>query len=142
MGKEMRNSGSKVQRFIEGTILFGVSPVLGLSLICSGAWLLSRILQSQTLRLMPLVFAGALILIGLGMLQFSYLLLLKKQSHLSNGVIYIASIFFMLLGVGTAILLFLVPSNELNAFHYGRAPFIFFIGLLGFQYARKKRSNL
>ncbi len=140
----MKKADARVQRFIEGTILFGLSPLLGLVLIFASIAILVGSIQKDALATLPLIFSGAFLLVGLGLLQFSYLVFFKKESRISNGVIYLASVFFMALGIAAAVYLFVVPPSDVSAsqaFQYGRAPGVFFVGLLGFMYARKRRGR-
>jgi hypothetical protein len=102
----------------------------------------TRAFQAGKIDLTSAAISLSFLLGGLGLLQFSYLLFFKKESKLSGGVIYLASIAFMALGVFAAIYSFVVPQDGYMAYKAGRAAGIFFIGLLGFKYARnRKRQN-
>lgn len=136
-----KNTQQKVQSFIERLILFGICPALGLLLVCASLWVTVRVFQLEKLDPVMALVALSLFVVGLGLMQFSYILFFKKESKLSSGVLYVASIVFMGLGVFAALQLIFSPQDTYTAYTTGRAVGIFGIGLAGFVYAQKRGKS-
>ena len=134
----MKQQGNAFQNFVGSLILYGISSALGLVIIYASISVLVRQFKGGVFELGSVALALALLLVGLGLLQFCYLLLFKKESRLSSSVIYLASIAFMALGLFAAISPLVVSMDGYQAYQAVRGAGVFLIGLLGFKYARAR----
>jgi membrane associated rhomboid family serine protease len=98
--------------------------------------------RQEDFRFPRSALAVGLLIVALGLLQFSYLMFTKKEARLGDGVLYIASVAFMIFGAFAAASPFIAPSEGTNMLNSARGAGVFFIGLLVLAYARKrKRQN-
>jgi hypothetical protein len=120
-------------------VLFVICPVIALLCIFAGSSIIYRLIHGRHLDFAAAAGSFALLLIGAGLLQFTYLLLFKPSAHLSTGIIYLASISFM--AIGTVVLSFcLFGSTGIQTFRgiYAAAGMIS-IGFIGFRFARARK---
>jgi hypothetical protein len=89
-------------RGVDRIVLLGICAIMGLFMVLSSVFLGIAMYQQERFDLVATIISLGLLLVGLGILQFFYLLLTGKGSRLGTGVIYFASIAFMALGVGVA----------------------------------------
>ncbi len=137
----MKLRGNHLQRGIEGLIVYGIGPTVAVLALWGSAGILLRLIRQRHFESEPAIGALALLLIGLGLLQFTYSLLFKKDSKLSTGVIYLASVTFMILGVLAAVYPFTVRVNSYGVYTSARGVGVFFVGLLGLAYARHRKKQ-
>ncbi len=120
-------------------VVFVISPLLGVLIFGSGALMLFGAFHAGKIDLGLAALSLSFVLIGLGLLQFSYFVIFEKASSLNAGILYFASIVFMVLGAFIILHLFLFPedSGERDL----RGAGIFIIGLIGYNYARSRKRE-
>jgi hypothetical protein len=129
-------------RGVDRIVLLGICAIMGLFMVLSSVFLGIAMYQQERFDLVATIISLGLLLVGLGILQFFYLLLTGKGSRLGTGVIYFASIAFMALGVGVAASIWLAPDEGSTGRAGGAAAGLFGIGVLGFRFARDRgREN-
>lgn len=111
---------------------------MGILLIFTSIWILIQKLQAGKLDTISTVISQAFLLIGLGLLRFTYVIITKKESKLSSGVIYLSSITFMAIGLAAAFYALAVRQDSYQAYLTAKGAGVFIIGLMGFIFVRRR----
>ena len=138
----------KTENIGDGVVLFAIVPVVGIFFLFFSCWIIGTAIEHGGFSVAKIVVALLFLVFGLGILQFTYLLASGKEKNrqIGTGVLYLASVAFMLL----ALVVFALETRNnyaegIDALQYkawaGWSLRLFGIGFAGFCLARSRTKN-
>ena len=137
----MKLTQTKADPYVLGAIVYVIAPALSALFIYASLVLALAVFRQEDLRLPRSALAVGLLIIAVGLLRFSYLMFTKKESRLSDSVLYLVSAAFMIFGAFAAIYPFIAHMDGASAVKSVRGAGVFFIGVLALTYVRKRKKQ-
>ena len=137
----MKLTETRADRYVLRVIAYVIAPALSVLCIYSSLKFASLAFVEEDFRLPRSLLSLSLLAIGMGLLQFSYLVFTKKESRLGDTVLYLVSAAFMILGAFAAISPFIAPVDGARSANSVKGAGVFFIGLLALAYVRKRKKQ-
>jgi flagellar biosynthesis protein FliQ len=133
-----KRSIAVISRAADLFILFVVGPMVGLVCVVGGLGIAYRLIHERRFDFAPAIVSLALLLIGLGLFQFAYLVRFNTRAHLGTSIIYVASVGFIVIGA-TVLGISIFGGSTLRYIHgLWAGPGVIAIGIYGFRFARSR----
>ena|ERR1700678_2033878 len=128
-----------ISRAADLFILYVVGPMVGLLCVVGGLGIAYRLIHERRFDFAPAIVSLVLLLIGMGLFQFAYLVRFSPRAHLGTSVIYIASVGFVVIGA-TVLGISIFGGSTLRYIHgFWAGPGVIAIGIYGFRFAQSRK---